>query len=236
MLFDHPFNKENLDSYLRELAKDYRRKNGKSMPVEIILIGGAAVVINYGFRESTYDMDAIIEASSSIKDSINYIGDKHGLPNGWLNADFMKTTSYTPKIILYSRFYKTFSNVINVRTISGEYLIVMKLMSGRQYKYDLSDVIGVLWEHKKAGNPINMNSIIKSAEDMYGAYEKLPDISRMFIEKAIENNEYEELYNKVRQTEIENKSLLLKFQEDYPDALKNDNVNDIIASVRKKLH
>ena len=71
---------------------------------------------------------------------------------------------------------------------------------------------------------------------MYGAYEKLPDISRLFIEKAIENNEYEELYNKVRQTEIENKSLLLKFQEDYPDALKNDNVNDIIASVRKKLH
>ena len=112
----------------------------------------------------------------------------------------------------------------------------MKLMSGRQYKYDLSDVIGVLWEHKKAGNPINMNSIIKSAEDVYGAYEKLPDISRLFIEKAIENNEYEELYNKVRQTEIENKSLLLKFQEDYPDALKNDNVNDISASVRKNLH
>ena len=30
------------------------------MPAEIILIGGASILINYGFREMTYDMDAII--------------------------------------------------------------------------------------------------------------------------------------------------------------------------------
>ena len=46
----------------------------------------------------TYDMDAIIQASSSMKDAINSVGDRMGLPNGWLNADFMKTTSYTPKV------------------------------------------------------------------------------------------------------------------------------------------
>lgn len=72
MLSDHTFTKENLDHYLKELAKEFRRQNGKSMPAEIILIGGAAVIIHYGFRETTYDMDAIIHAASSMKDAINY--------------------------------------------------------------------------------------------------------------------------------------------------------------------
>ena len=54
------FSKNNLDLCLRELAKEFRKLNGKSMPAEIILIGGASVLINYGFRDTTYDMDAII--------------------------------------------------------------------------------------------------------------------------------------------------------------------------------
>jgi len=37
MLSDHTFTKENLDHYLKELAKEFRRQNGKSMPAEIIL-------------------------------------------------------------------------------------------------------------------------------------------------------------------------------------------------------
>ena len=70
MLSDKRFTKENLDTYLKELAKEFRKRNGKDTPAEIILIGGASVIINYGFRETTYDMDAIINASSSMKDAI----------------------------------------------------------------------------------------------------------------------------------------------------------------------
>ena len=33
-------------------------------PCEIILIGGASILANYGFRDMTYDMDAVILASS----------------------------------------------------------------------------------------------------------------------------------------------------------------------------
>lgn len=40
------------------------------MPAEIILIGGASVLANYGFRDMTYDMDAVIVASSAMKQSI----------------------------------------------------------------------------------------------------------------------------------------------------------------------
>ena len=51
MSADKPFTKEDLDSCLRELAKEFRKKNGNKMPAEIILIGGASILINYGFRE-----------------------------------------------------------------------------------------------------------------------------------------------------------------------------------------
>lgn len=68
-MFEQPFTKENLDQYLKELAKEFRKINGKNMPADIILIGGASVVINYGFREMTYDMDAVINAASSKDDA-----------------------------------------------------------------------------------------------------------------------------------------------------------------------
>ena len=70
MSADKPFTKENLDSYLKELAKEFRKKNGTRMPAEIILIGGASILINYGFREMTYDMDAIIKSSGAMRETM----------------------------------------------------------------------------------------------------------------------------------------------------------------------
>lgn len=62
------FTKENIDIYLKDLAKAYRKVVGKDMHAEIILIGGASVLINYGFRDMTTDIDAMIHAASAMKD------------------------------------------------------------------------------------------------------------------------------------------------------------------------
>lgn len=43
------FTKENLDIYLKELAKEFRRLNGRTSG-RIVLVGGAAILTNYGFR------------------------------------------------------------------------------------------------------------------------------------------------------------------------------------------
>ena len=104
MFVNKPFTKENLDIYLKELAKEFRKKNGTKMPAEIILIGGASILINYGFREMTYDIDAIIKSSGVMKDAINVVGDKLELPVGWLNTDFVNTKSYTPRLIEQSKY------------------------------------------------------------------------------------------------------------------------------------
>lgn len=234
MLYDKPFTKENLDQYLKELAKEYRKRSGKNTPTEIILIGGASVVINYGFREMTYDADAIITASSYMKDAINYVGDKYGLPNGWMNDDFKKTGSYTPGIAQYAEYYKTFSNIVTFRTVSGEYLVAMKLKSGRQYKYDMSDIIGILWEQEKEGDPLTFDRIKKAVCDLYGSYESLSEDIRKYIEGVLEDGDYEKLYSRTRQYELENKENLLEYQEEKPGVIDGDNVDDIIAALRRK--
>ncbi len=126
MSADKPFTRENLDSYLMELAKEFRKKNGSRMPAEIILMGGASILINYGFREMTYDMDAIIKSSGAMSDAINTVGDRLGLPIGWLNTDFVHTNSYTPRLAEHSKYYKTFANILQIRTVSDEYSLLIK--------------------------------------------------------------------------------------------------------------
>ena len=119
MSIDTPFTKENLEYYLKELAKEYK-KRARGIPAEMILVGGASVLINYDFRASSYDIDADYDAPSVMKEAINIVGDKFGLPNGWINADFKKTASYSPKIIQYSVHYKTFSGVLAIRTVKAQ--------------------------------------------------------------------------------------------------------------------
>lgn len=228
------FTKENLDNCLKELSKEFRKLNGRQTPAEIILIGGASVLINYGFREKTYDMDAIIRASSSMKDAINRVGDKMGLPDGWINTDFIRTASYTPKLIEHSKYYKMFSNVLTIRTISAEYLIAMKLMAGRQYKNDLSDVVGILLEQQKRGEEISLDQVKRAVQELYDDYEKLPKISRNFIESVFKEKNLTSLYEKVKENEKENKSVLIDFQNNYPNVLNEDNLSDILRMAKAK--
>lgn len=171
------FTKENIDTYLKEVAKEYRRQVGKGTPAELILTGGASVLINYGFRNMTTDIDALIRAASAMKDAINCVGDRYDLPNGWLNADFTNTDSYSAKLSRFSVYYKTYSNVVTIRTVAEEYLIAMKLRSGRQYKSDLSDVLGILAEHEKRRMPISMAQIRRAVTELYGSWETLPESS-----------------------------------------------------------
>ena len=228
------FTKENIDGFLKELAKEYRKQVGKAMPAELILIGGASVLINYGFRNMTTDIDALIHASSAMKDAIRLVGDRHALPNDWLNADFRQTDSYSPKLAEFSVYYKTWSNILTVRTISAEYLVAMKLRSGRQYKSDLSDVIGILWEQEKSGDPLTMDRIKKAVEELYGTYDVLSPDVKMFIEQAIREGNYESLYAHIREAEAENKKILLEYQEEKPGVVNIDNANDIIAALRRR--
>lgn len=234
MSADKPFTRENLDSYLRELAKEFRKKNGSRMPAEIILIGGASILINYGFREMTYDMDAIIKSSGAMRDAINTVGDRLGLPIGWLNTDFVHTNSYTPRLAEHSKYYKTFANILQIRTVSAEYLVAMKLMAGRQYKNDLSDIVGILIEQEERNEPLSFKIIQKAIVDLYDTYDRIPEDSRTFIEALYKKEDLYEFYKQCRKLEQENREALVVFRENYPGVLNGDNLADILKTAREK--
>lgn len=228
------FTKENLDYYLSRLAKEYRKRNGTQIRAEIVLIGGAAVLTNYGFRDMTYDIDAIIRSSSSMKEAIHIVGDELGLPNGWLNSDFTKTASYSPKLLQYSKFYKHFGYVLDVRTISREYLVAMKLMSGRKYKNDLSDIVGILYEEQKQGNPLSLEQIETAVCNLYGSWDKLPSDSISFINEILEKNDLSHLYETYQLSERNAKESLIDFEKKYPNVVTVNNINDIIKQLKEK--
>jgi hypothetical protein len=231
---DTVFTKNNLNLYLKELAKEFKKLNGTAAHAEIILIGGAAIVANYGFREMTTDIDAVIQAASSMKDAINRVGDKFRLPNGWLNTDFMRTSSYSPRLIEIAIHYKTFYHAVEIRTVAAEYLIAMKVRSGRKYKNDLSDVLGILAEHNERGCPITLDRIDDAVCKLYNGWSEIaPDVKQM-IGDAVIDNRYAEAYAAVREEEKRTKDVLLDFERTHPRAVSPSNVDDILATLKAK--
>ena len=200
MSADVAFGKDQIDTYLKEVAKQYRKLNRKGMPAEITLIGGASILINYGFRDTTYDVDALIRASSSMKDAINYVTD----------------------------------TMVNIRTIAGEYLVAMKLRAFRQYKHDISDIVGILREHIRTGDPLTYERIDKAVHDLYDGWEHMPENAHSMIQSILADEDMDALYEAYAQEESAAKDALLTFDDKYPDVLKEDNLSDILSHLMAK--
>lgn len=204
------------------------------MPAEVVLIGGAAILERYGFRDTTYDVDAIIHASSAMKDAINQVGERYHLPRGWLNTDFTRTDSFSGKLVQYAVFYKTFNRILTVRIVTGEYLIAMKLRAFRYYKIDVSDIVGILAAHERDGDGITWERIDQAVRALYGSWDDFDPDAVRFIREALSEGRYDEVFDLVRQNEAEARDTLLAFREEYPGVLKGENANDILRKLRKR--
>jgi len=118
--------------------------------------------------------------------------------------------------------------------VSAEYLIAMKLMSGREYKFDLSDIVGILLEHERSGNPISQEMIKDAVIKLYGDFDSLPDVSKKLLDSAFQNGDYERVYHELRESEKESKEMLLNFDQSYPGKLKSDNIQVVLERARQK--
>jgi hypothetical protein len=225
------FTKENIDNLLFQLAKEYKKLNRKNIPAEIVIIGGAAIVSKYGFRPSTTDIDSLIFASSSMKDAINIVGDRNGLTTGWINEEFRKTSSYTEKIRQYSKHYKMFANILEVRMLPSEYDVAMKLASMRPYKYDMSDAVGII----KSEN-ITRELIEKAVVNFYESFENLshPEEARKLLDSIFSADNLEELYDSTRSSESDNRVILKDIDDNYPKLLNEGNLASVLEAAKRK--
>lgn len=146
--FNNSYNKSDVEKYLSLLSKEIKRQFGRKAKVELIIVGGAAILLGYDFRDNTMDIDAYISNGVSIKPAIYKIAEDNDISEDWLNSDFLKTTSFTHKLTEVSKFFKTYNQSLSVRVVKDEYLIAMKLESFRKYKFDLSDVVNIFYSMK----------------------------------------------------------------------------------------
>lgn len=220
--------KDMVDMYLKELAKEFKRITGRKTSAEIIIVGGGSVLLNYDFRMNSVDVDAFNTYESAIKDAAKLVAHKYNLSQQWLNDDFKKTPSYSPRLRQYSSYYKTFSNVLEIRTISREYLVAMKMVSGRKYKNDLSDILGILYYHYKNNDEITYQQIEKAVENLYGNFDRIKCDVVEFVKTAIENKTFVDGYNLQKEAEQNIKENLIQFEEKYENVLSENNIDDII--------
>lgn len=225
-----------IDFYLNELAKEIKKKRGRNYKVEIIIVGGAAILLNgHGFRESTMDIDAFIQQNASIKDCIYAVADKFQLSNDWLNSDFQYTASYSPEIITHSRYYKEFRQCLTVRYVADEELLAMKLKSFRSYKHDHSDIIGILSEQYKNGSLVSKDAILASVEQLYGSKSAISQDAMSFLDNAFANiDSLSEKFDSVNLEESKKRELIDIADKAYAGVLNQENVEDILEKIRKK--
>lgn len=229
------FDRKDVDRYLYEVAKLYKKQNrNTNAEAEIIIVGGAAMLLRYNFRDTTMDIDAVIRASSSFKDAVNCVGDTFGLPNGWINSEFRKTVSYSDKLIEHSKYYKKFCNVLSVRLIEAEYLLAMKMISARLYKKDMSDIVGIIKEHEELGTPITFEKIDFAVHELYGGWDKIDSGVINYVKTVLECDDLESLYYDIVDEEKLNRKILIEADEKYPDAMNNDNAESFLMSFKKK--
>lgn len=228
--------RDNLDSIISDLAKEFRKTAGRKASAELIIVGGGSILINYGFRTITQDIDAIIKTDGMIKYAANIVGDKYNLPNGWLNDDFRKTGSFSQRLAEKSKPYRELNNGhFRVRTVSGEYAIAMKLSAFRPYRNDESDIIGILMEEKRRGNAIEEETVKKAVEYLYGndsaAEKNIPFICPYF---SMSVNDLENTYNKKKTEENTVSNKIMDIDKNYKGAVTEASISDIINQIKKK--
>jgi hypothetical protein len=111
---------------LAALADEIQAVSGAN---ELVVVGGAAMVLLYGARESTKDVDALIISpggAEEVRAGARRVGESLGLPDDWLN-DAAK--GYVHGLALGEVILET--PALRVRTLAPHQLLAMKLSAWR---------------------------------------------------------------------------------------------------------
>ena len=98
----------------------------------------------------------------------------------------------------------------------------------------MSDIIGILAEHEKNRNPIAMEAITVAVDNLYGGMDQIDEKAVSFINAVMENKRYGEMYDAIRESEKNTKSVLLDFDKKYPGVLGDSNIDSVIENADRK--
>ena len=109
---------------------------GRGERAELVVAGGAAIVLLYGSREATRDVDAISLGSGDsgiLRESAQVIAQERGLPEDWLNDGFKGyLNGLLPGEVVFE------GRALRVRSLAPAQLLAMKLSAWRD-DVDIAD-------------------------------------------------------------------------------------------------
>lgn len=121
--------KENMQIYLEALGESIYRHYG-NVTVDILMVGGSALILGHNFRNSTEDIDAYIKSQVDITACIDEITEKYSLPFDWMNTGFTNTESFSVNLLYNAILVGQFKG-LKVYKICDLDLFCMKLVSYR---------------------------------------------------------------------------------------------------------
>lgn len=132
-----------LEKYLRLFADSL----GSTGQIDMLLVGGAAIALKYGGRDTTKDVDAVFSdiftkqflARGYYKELVAQFASEYNLEKNWLSDSVMQFV--TPEIFETKELLFATENV-TISTPSAKALLAMKAMSmriGPEFK-DVSDI------------------------------------------------------------------------------------------------
>ena len=150
-------------------------------------------------------------------------------------SDIIKTASHSDALSEVSKHLWTLNNgTLEIRTVTGVYLIAMKLISHRDYRNDISDVIGILLEEREAGVSITYDDLVKAYQKLYRC--DIPEKTAKMVKEYLElpTSKLKEFYVKQRNSEQEIGERVITYIDDGMD-INTRNVEDVITAIKNKL-
>lgn len=156
------FGAECLHGLFAELSAELGQRD---QTAQLFVVGGAAMALAYDNTRLTRDVDAAFEPTSLVRQLSRKLGERHGLEPDWINdavKGFLPGTDARARTVYESDF-------LLVQVASPEYLLAMKLHSGRAER-DIDDAVTLFNEAGFTSADQALNLI----ERTYGSQQLLP--------------------------------------------------------------
>ena len=121
------FNRGEISELLTALAD---RLETRGVKATLLIVGGAAISIEYGERPATRDIDAGIAPAAPVIAVAHEIAEERGLPSDWLND---KVKMFLPHDGVRETEWKEIISrkQVSIRVAPADVLLAMKLRAGR---------------------------------------------------------------------------------------------------------
>lgn len=115
---------------LQSLFKRIGEKlNAQGLSADITIYGGAALMLRYGFRESTHDVDVVMDRwdEPALKMIASEVAAERHLNTHWFNDDVQHMTGEREQTDLYMVYPSTSKPALRVHTPKPEYMLALQV-------------------------------------------------------------------------------------------------------------